>query len=64
MKKTYIEPKTTVVALDVRDNVMINASGNGNSLLSSGGNTSEAGGSEIVVDAREVIKSQDAWEEW
>ena len=64
MKKTYIEPKTTVVALDVRDNVMINASGNGNSLLSSGGTTSEAGGSEIVVDSREVIKTPDVWEEW
>ena len=64
MKKIYIEPKNTVVALRVRDNVMINASGDGNPILGDGGGTQDMGEGEHFGDAREVIDVPDAWEEW
>jgi len=61
MKKTYIEPKITVVALNVRDNILISASGGGDNLLGSGTDTESAGiGS---ADSREVIQPRSAWEE-
>jgi hypothetical protein len=58
MKKTYIEPKNTVVALNVRDNVLATSNlGVGDPLESASG----AEGREVIqLD----IKSQDAWEEW
>ena len=66
MKKTYIEPKNTVVALRVRDNVMIIASGGdgGSPILGDGGGTSDMGEGEHFGDAREVIDIPDAWDEW
>ena len=65
MKKTYIEPKNTVVALRVRDNVMIIASGGGDQILNEGvGGTESLGGGDVYVDARETISSPDAWDEW
>ena len=64
MKKTYIKPETVVVALNICDNVMINISGGGgDNIASGGGGTSEITGP-VEVDAREVIRSRDAWEEW
>ena len=62
MKKTYIEPKNTVVALKVRDNVLVSGSGNGGQLFTSGGNTSSKSG--IEADARETISAPNAWDEW
>lgn len=70
MKKTYIKPETIVVSLNVRDNVMIIASGGGEKLLGNGaGGTqslpTEPGSSDVFVDAREVIVTDDVWEnEW
>lgn len=61
MKRTYIKPDITVVALNVRDNVLISASGDGDNIVSGGGSTS--GGSITESDAREIIRSRDAWEE-
>lgn len=63
MKKTYIKPETVVVALNICDNVMINISGDGNNIAPGGGGTKDITGP-VEVDAREVIKSPDAWEEW
>ena len=65
MKKTYIKPKTVVVTLNVRDNVMINISGgSGDNIASGGGGTSDIVG-DFEVDAREVIDVPNAWdEEW
>ena len=65
MKKTYIEPKTTIVALNVRDNVLQAGSINeisGISGLGKGNNTTD--GNVTDADAREVIRPRDAWEEW
>lgn len=62
MKKTYIKPETTVVALKVRDNMLISASGGGDNLLGNGGSTESS--SIVNADSREVIRSRDAWEEW
>ena len=59
MKKTYIEPKNTVVRLNICENLM-----QASELKGFGDSVSTAGG----ADAREVIqqdiKSSDAWEEW
>lgn len=65
MKKMYIQPETIVVALNVRDNVLQVGSikeTTGADGLGNGGGTAEQG--EIEVDAREVIRSRGAWEEW
>jgi hypothetical protein len=68
MKKTYLKPETIVVSLNVRDNVMIIASGGGEKLLGNGAggtlNLPTEPGGDVFVDAREVIQSPDAWEEW
>jgi hypothetical protein len=56
MKKTYIKPETTVVALKVKEQLL---SGSEQVNLS---NTDYDGSAKI--EAREVIKTQDAWEEW
>jgi len=62
MKKTYIKPETTVVALNVRDNVLVSISGDGDNLLGSGGDSQSASITES--DAREVIQTPDVWGEW
>jgi len=58
MKKTYIKPETVVVALNVRDNVLQDVS---NVTLSNTVYDPESSGE---IQSREVINSQDAWEEW
>lgn len=63
MKKTYIKPETVVVALNICDNVMINISGDGDNIATDGGGTKDITGP-VEVDAREIIQSRDAWEEW
>ena len=63
MKKTYIQPKTSIIAADVQDDLMISGSASGEQILDNGGNTSGAG--PIDVDAREVIRTNSAWDnEW
>lgn len=66
MKKTYIKPHDTVVALRVRDNVMIIASGGdgGSPILGDGGGTQDMGEGEHFGDARNTISAPDAWSEW
>ena len=55
MKKVYIKPETTVVALNVRDNVL-----QATSTLKA---DEDYGG--LPVQSREVIQTQDAWDnEW
>lgn len=64
MKKTYIKPETTVVALNVRDNVMNITSpvpGQGQGDAQSGGGP---GGESGDGYSREVIQPHGAWEEW
>ena len=55
MKKTYIEPKNTVVRLNIRENLM-----QASEQKEFGDSVDSASGAE----SREVIKPQDAWEEW
>ena len=59
MKKTYIKPATTVVVLNVRDNVL-----QVTSPAKTNVNIGENYNGTSTIEAREVIKSQDAWEEW
>ena len=60
MKKTYLKPETTVVALNVRENV-----------LQASTREVKLGGAydgSATIEAREVIQENidapDAWEEW
>ena len=59
MKKTYLKPETTVVAVNVRDNMLQDTS---NVRLNGVYNGS------AKIEAREVIQENidapDAWEEW
>lgn len=64
MKKTYIKPTNTVVALKIRDNVLnsgsiqsTNVEGLGNGGYSEDYGITEAGG-------RESVSAPDIWEEW
>ena len=63
MKKIYIKPENLVVAINVRDNIMLDISTEGNQEVVSGGDYTGSA-PEITVGAREVIKTRDAWEEW
>ena len=56
MKKTYIEPKNTVVCINL-ETLIAQSPGYGGTTTENSGNLSR----EVV---REDIKSQDAWEEW
>lgn len=56
MKKIYVKPESTVVALNVRSNVL-QAS---DPKYDPDQTTTETSGNL----SREVIKTQDAWEEW
>ena len=60
MKKTYIEPKITVVELNLE--IMIAGSADQQQNFSDTPAVINAGN--VDMDAREVIKSQDVWEEW
>jgi hypothetical protein len=59
MKKTYLKPETTVVALNVRENVL-----QASEKVLMGGNYNGS----TSIEAREVIQENidapDAWEEW
>ena len=57
MKKTYIEPKNTVVRIKLETLI---ASSPENVTLDKSGSIS----SENEVGSREVINTPDAWEEW
>ena len=59
MKKTYIEPKNTVVSINLE--TLIAQSPTGDVVAKPGGTPIEDSGN---FGGREVIKSQDAWEEW
>lgn len=63
MKKTYIEPKNTVVELNVRESVLQA------SITEVSGITGLQKGEELSSgtydsDSRDVINTPDAWEEW
>lgn len=62
MKKTYIKPENLVVAINVRDNIMLGGSTNGNQEVVNGGDYT--GSEPLTPGARETIKAPDAWEEW
>jgi len=57
MKKTYIKPETTVVALNVCNNLLVESNV---TLSETPYNPSTSG----EIQSREVIQSRDAWEEW
>ena len=59
MKKIYIEPKNTVVALNVRDNVL-----QATSNLGIGDTVNTASGAEGREVIQQDINTPDAWEEW
>lgn len=64
MKKTYIKPSNTVVALKVRDNVLQSGSIHKTNVegLGHGGNSEDYGITE--AGGRENISAPDVWEEW
>lgn len=62
MKKTYIEPETTVVAINVKSNLMdpsavVNRD-------TSAVNDTGVGDVSGTTLSRETVSSPDAWEEW
>ncbi len=62
MKKTYIKPETTVVALNVRDNVLQAGSPQDYQIDPSSAPSVDT---EADLGGREVIiNSPNAWEEW
>ena len=62
MKKTYIKPENLVVAINVRDNIMLDISTEGNQEVVNGGDYT--GSEPLTPGARETIKAPDAWGEW
>ena len=64
MKKTYIEPKNTVVRIKMMESIFAGSINdvNGAAGLGKGGNTDDSG----IIEgcARETISAPDAWEEW
>ena len=64
MKKTYIKPNTTVVALNVRDNVLQAGSPVPGTGTGDAQNTGGPGGDYGDGFGREVIPSPDPWSEW
>lgn len=64
MKKTYIKPETLVVNLNSFESIMRVSGGDSLTGTSWGGGTSEHVTPSEGGDAREVIKTRDAWEEW
>lgn len=60
MKKKYIEPKTTVVALNINSNLMQASNATLDSTQSIT-NSSNFGAREVI---QQDIKSPDAWEMW
>ena len=57
MKKIYITPETTVVALNVRDNVLQA----GSKFETTSATPMDA---DDAFNSRETVRSQGAWEEW
>jgi len=68
MKKTYIKPENFVVAINVRDNIMLGGSTGGNQEVLGGGDYT--GSEPLTPAAREVIiqdniQTPDPWDdEW
>ena len=63
MKKTYIEPMNTVVKLNLE--TMIAGSANEPNTTETAAQKSGSNpGDPLIMNGRETIKSQDAWEEW
>lgn len=62
MKKTYIEPKNTVVRLNTE--TLIAASADPTQTFNDETPAAIDGGGYVDMEAREVIRSRDAWEEW
>lgn len=66
MKKTYIEPKNTVVKLSLETLVATSPLG----LMDFNPEPAEKDGGKVIMEGREVIieestiSSRDAWEEW
>lgn len=64
MKKTYIKPENVIVELRSRESVLTISGGVGLEGTSSGGGTGGNVNPSEGGDAREIISSRDAWEEW
>ena len=59
MKKTYIVPKSSILAADVCDDLMISGSTAGTQIIEEGGSAHDEG----IVDA-DARPSINTWEEW
>ena len=57
MKKTYIEPKNTVVSIETETLIA-------NSSLQLGGTQDGIAGAREIIEEEYNISSPDAWEEW
>jgi hypothetical protein len=62
MKKTYIEPKNTVVKLNLE--TMIAGSADPTQVFNNEKEAIIDLGGNAEMDAREIIKTPDVWEEW
>ena len=64
MKKTYIEPKNTVVKLNVVK--MISTSAEDPKVSKSTAQTRDEGGTHYLdmMESRETVSVPDAWDEW
>ena len=60
MKKTYIEPKNTVVRINLETLIANSPTGTQDFLET----PAAKDGDNVIMEGREVIKSQDVWEEW
>ena len=64
MKKSYIKPETLVVNLNSFESIMQVSGGDSLTGTSWGGGTNGKVTPSEGGDAREVIRSRGAWEEW
>lgn len=65
MKKIYVKPENTVVSINLETLIAQSPVSGTSGAEGLGGNGGGTGGSSITdADAREIIQSPDAWEEW
>ncbi len=65
MKKIYVKPENTVVSINLETLIAQSPVSGISGVDGLGGNGGGTSGSTITdADAREIIQSRDAWEEW
>ena len=63
MKKTYIEPKNTVVKLNL-ETMIAGSAYEPNTTETAAQKSGSNPGDPLIMNSREIIRSQDPWEEW